>query len=346
MNALDTGGFAGDGSGVGTLTRGSLSCEEMSESRAAEKEFDLQGGVWRIVMIVGDDGRGDSDAPHESRQKIWWRSTLTLAPYSDMRHTQTNRRVIARDQRPFMPPERKPGLKTRQTRKEITPLKAAVRSKRARNTIPKDERNAIFKQVTDPQLDEFKISIQDAELYYLPDLIDLETSKQWYTDLASLSTWYRPTLKVYGKSVVQSREIAAYAPDHEFEHKYSGTTVDIHTDYPSVLTSIQAIVEAKLGVQFNHVMLNKYDSGDVYIGLHADSLENRVIATVSLGAERTFIMRHRTLKGGNGLQRWKLGNGSVFVMQGDTQRFWKHEIPKEPKIKDGRISLTFRQLVY
>ena len=105
-------------------------------------------------------------------------------------------------------------------------------------------------------------------------------------------------------------------------------------------------MESKLGVQFNHVMLNKYDSGDVYIGLHADSLENRVIATVSLGAERTFIMRHRTLEGENGLQWWKLGDGSLFVMQGDTQLFRKHEIPKEPKIKEGKISLTFRHLLF
>ena len=80
--------------------------------------------------------------------------------------------------------------------------------------------------------------MQDAEVYYFPDLIDPETSREWYADLAKLPTWYRPTLNVYAKSVLQSREIAAYAPDHEFEHKYSGTTIDIHTEYPSVLTSI------------------------------------------------------------------------------------------------------------
>ena len=245
-----------------------------------------------------------------------------------------------------MPAERKSAIKTRRTRKETRPVRAEVKPKRPRKTIPEDEHNPAFKQVTDLQLDPFKVSMQDAEVYYLPDVIDLETAKQWYTDLANLSTWYRPTLKVYGKSVLQSREIAAYAPDHEFEHKYSGTAIDIHTEYPSVLSSIQAMVESKLGVQFNHVMLNKYDSGDVYIGLHADSLENRVIAAVSLGVERTFIMRHRTLKGENGLRKWKLGNGSLFVMQGETQQFWKHEIPKEPKIKEGRISLTFRQLIF
>ena len=61
-------------------------------------------------------------------------------------------------------------------------------------------------------------------------------------------------------------------------------------------------------------------------------------------------------------KRWLLGNGSLLVMQGETQENWKvcllpicwleahlkfqHEIPKEPKIKEGRISLTFRQLVH
>ena len=32
-------------------------------------------------------------------------------------------------------------------------------------------------------------------------------------------------------------------------------------------------------------------------------------------------------------------------MQGSTQRYWKHEIKKEPKVKTGRISLTYRQIV-
>ena len=63
------------------------------------------------------------------------------------------------------------------------------------------------------------------------------------------------------------------------------------------------MVETKLDVQFNHVMLNKYDIEDIYIGLHADNLENRVNATISLSAEKTFIMRHRIVQGGNGVKR-------------------------------------------
>ena len=90
-------------------------------------------------------------------------------------------------------------------------------------------------------------------------------------------------------------------------------------------------------------MLNRYDNGNVYIGSHSDNLDNHVILTLSLGANRKFIFRSRSnpkLK-----HEMEIENGSVMVMQGVTQLFWKHEIPKEPKVKQGRISLTFRQVV-
>ena len=220
------------------------------------------------------------------------------------------------------------------------------RPPKVRTSIPEDNPNPIFKQVTDPSLDIYKLDLPDANCYYIPNLFASSSSTAWYNELSNLPTWYRPTLKVYGKAVLQSRSIAAYASDPSITVTYSGTNVVLHTLSPTVITSIQSLVENKLGVQFNHVMLNKYDSGDVYIGLHADNLENRVIATVSVGAERVFVMRHRTIKGEAGIWRRCLGNGSLFVMQGDTQRFWKHEIPRQSKIKEGRISLTFRQLVF
>lgn len=63
-------------------------------------------------------------------------------------------------------------------------------------------------------------------------------------------------------------------------------------------------------------------------------------------------------------RRWTLENGSLLVMQGDVQKNFTHEIPKEAKVKEPRIvspmntrriihliirriqSITFRQLVY
>lgn len=45
--------------------------------------------------------------------------------------------------------------------------------------------------------------------------------------------------------------------------------------------------------------------------------------------------------------RTTLASGSLLVMQGATQQHWKHEVPREKRaVKTSRVSLTFRQLVF
>lgn len=112
-------------------------------------------------------------------------------------------------------------------------------------------------------------------------------------ELASFSG-YRPTLKVYGKSLIQSRAIAAYSTTPDLVVKYSGQLVEMHHPYPPVLAKLQSQMEDALGMTasmpstsstnkdesqtshggFNHVMLNRYDDGTVYIGRHNDTKEN------------------------------------------------------------------------
>lgn len=124
--------------------------------------------------------------------------------------------------------------------------------------------------------------------------------------------------------------------------RYSGHTVDLHFDYPPILQSIQSAVEKKLGEKFNLVMLNQYQDGKEYIGKHRDTKENRVshhhaifieecrlyrnkvIASLSLGAERAFIFTpgKKVAEQGASMQRFRLAGGSLLVMQGDTQRNW------------------------
>ena len=71
---------------------------------------------------------------------------------------------------------------------------------------------------------------------------------------------------------------AAYATSPSMTLKYSGQTVDMHYPYPPLIASMQSMVEKALGgdVRFNHVMLNLYERGDVYIGKHSDHLDNKV----------------------------------------------------------------------
>ncbi|EKD02568.1 hypothetical protein A1Q2_03164 [Trichosporon asahii var. asahii CBS 8904] len=164
-----------------------------------------------------------------------------------------------------------------------------------------------------------------------------------YDELAALET-YHPTLKVYGKTLTQSRSIAAYAT-HPMELKYSGAEIDVHVPFPPVVVRICEKVEEKLGEKFNHVLLNRrlqadlsYDDGSVYIGRHSDTAENKVIAAVSLGSPRTIVFTPRppprsvlgTLSteekrelNGRRIVKLRLESGSLLVMRPPTQDYWK-----------------------
>ena len=157
-------------------------------------------------------------------------------------------------------------------------------------------------------------------------------SNLYFFSSSDIILGYQPTLTVYGRPHLQPRSIAAYVVDPSLPApKYSNHKVVLHHPYPSILQQIQDFISRTLGVGFDHVMLNRYSSGNVGIGRHRDTKENQVIAVLSLGAERTFVMTpHISSKGvpkvRSGDRKWILGNGSLLVMQGETQDNWKVRI--------------------
>lgn len=95
--------------------------------------------------------------------------------------------------------------------------------------------------------------------------------------------------------------------------------------------------------RFEGVLLNRYDEGDVKLGFHADDepvhVPDSPIAGVSLGAPRRFVLRHDATGETHELT---LGHGSLLVMRGTTQRFWKHAVPPQ-RGAGPRVNLTFRR---
>ncbi|KAG8695774.1 hypothetical protein FRC09_008939 [Ceratobasidium sp. 395] len=188
-------------------------------------------------------------------------------------------------------------------RKASSPVPASKSPKKRQTTkaatTKKPEPEETFEQFkpTPEFEDKYKLDLPGAETYYKEDFIEPETANEWYEELNCLETCH---------------------------------PVQLHTDYPATLRRIQDMVESELGVTFNHVMLNRYEDGSVYIGKHSDNKENKVIASVSLGAVRTFIMTPKVTAKNKGsastkaaVKRWDMANGSLFVMQGDTQENWK-----------------------
>jgi alkylated DNA repair dioxygenase AlkB len=97
---------------------------------------------------------------------------------------------------------------------------------------------------------------------------------------------------------------------------------------------------------FTTVLLNLYRDGKDSNGWHADNEKelgrNPIIASLSFGAERSFHLKHNSIS--DAKLKITLENGSLLLMKGETQHFWKHQIPKTAKPIGSRINLTFRIL--
>ena len=113
------------------------------------------------------------------------------------------------------------------------------------------------------------------------------------------------------------------------------------------LLDIEQKLEAYTNETFTTVLLNLYRDGQDSNGWHADNEKelgvNPVIASVSLGASRFFHLKHNTDKSQK--LKLELTHGSLLLMEGTTQHFWKHQIAKTAKAVAPRINLTFRKVL-
>ncbi len=162
--------------------------------------------------------------------------------------------------------------------------------------------------------------------------------------LLAQTPWEQRDVFVFGRSVAQPRLVAWFASPR-VTYRYSGLTLESHAFTP-LLLELKKHVEAVAGSQFNSALLNLYRTGADSNGWHADDEPefgiDPVIASLSLGATRRFDLRNRetneTIKTG-------LSSGDLFVMSGACQREWIHQAPKQLKVQESRINLTFRTVI-
>ncbi|KAL4900231.1 hypothetical protein BDW74DRAFT_182985 [Aspergillus multicolor] len=125
---------------------------------------------------------------------------------------------------------------------------------------------------------------------------------------------------------------------------------------PECLDKLRRSVEAAIGdgSTYNFCLVNYYATGDDSISYHSDDERflgpNPSIASISLGAQRDFLMRHKPSQGpgvSNQPLKFALVSGDMVVMRGETQSNWLHSIPKRKggEAHRGRINITFRRAV-
>ncbi|WP_341222005.1 alpha-ketoglutarate-dependent dioxygenase AlkB family protein [Polaribacter atrinae] len=185
------------------------------------------------------------------------------------------------------------------------------------------------------------IKIENGEYIYIPNFYDKPTADKYLKRLIEDIKWKQESMNMYGKEIPFPRLTSWYG-DQDKPYSFSGITLQPHPWSPGLL-KVKKDIELKANVIFNSVLLNRYRDGSDSISWHTDAEkelgENPVIASVNFGAERKFQLKHKDT---NERIDIILQHGSLLIMQGELQHYWKHQIPKTKKPLGERVNLTFR----
>lgn len=159
--------------------------------------------------------------------------------------------------------------------------------------------------------------------------------------------WQADVVTIFGKTHVTRRQIVWMS---DKDYRYSGQ-LKVATPWTDDVWALKQQIELLLAerniqANFNACLFNYYPTGDDGMGYHADNEKELgkapVIASLSLGAARKFVFKHRITKDKVEIP---LSSGQLIVMAGQTQQHWLHSLPKTKKVSDGRINLTFRAII-
>lgn len=160
-------------------------------------------------------------------------------------------------------------------------------------------------------------------------------------DIKSLLNDY-PEIIVYGKKCLQRRSIGFFS-DESVGYKYSGK-MEKAQPLTQNLKLLLNYINNKFGSDFNGILVNKYNNGNDYISDHSDNekeISDKGVISVSYGAVRKFRIRNKITK--KIVQDIPTENYQIIEMAGNFQKEFLHGIPIEKKVKEERISFTFRK---
>jgi len=174
-------------------------------------------------------------------------------------------------------------------------------------------------------------------------VLDSNLSALYFNKFLEAAFWEHDELIVFGKHLKTNRKVAWFG-DQDYQYSYSNS-IKKALKWTKELISLKEIVELKTGEKFNSCLLNLYHNGNEGMGWHSDNEkelgEHPVIASLSLGSARKFLLKHNQTKQKIAII---LESGSLLLMKGETQEKWMHSLPKTKKIQKPRINLTFRYI--
>ncbi|GHF85528.1 alpha-ketoglutarate-dependent dioxygenase AlkB family protein [Thalassotalea marina] len=188
------------------------------------------------------------------------------------------------------------------------------------------------------------IPLPDASLVFYPNFIAFAESKVLANTLYEKIQWRQDQLYMYGR-LIDIPRLQAWYGDAGTDYQYSNLKLNPQP-WNDELLALRHVISEKSQASFNSVLANCYRDHHDSVGWHSDDEPELgpepVIASLSLGAERYFHMKHK--QSGEKF-KLKLPSGSLLIMKGKTQSFWQHAVLKSRQMAPYRINLTFRKIL-
>jgi alkylated DNA repair dioxygenase AlkB len=158
----------------------------------------------------------------------------------------------------------------------------------------------------------------------------LSGSDSVFENLASTARWQQRTVTMWEKQVLEPRLTAGWSTDA--------------AHVPPLLAEMCRLLSERYQVGFDSVWVNLYRDGQDSVAWHGDRnrlvMDDPMVATVSLGARRRFLLRER---GSSRIaHELRPGAGDLVVMGGACQEEWEHTVPKTAERVGPRMSVTIR----
>ncbi|PQA95913.1 alpha-ketoglutarate-dependent dioxygenase AlkB [Chryseobacterium shigense] len=200
--------------------------------------------------------------------------------------------------------------------------------------------NSLFEEISEYPLN---ILPNDGTVHYYGKVFDKERSDFFYDYLLHQIPWENDEAVIFGKLILTKRKVAWFG-EKAFEYTYSKRTKYAKFWTPELL-ELKKKCEEVSGEIYNSCLLNLYHDGSEGMAYHSDGekdlKKHGAIASLTFGAERKFLFKHKTTK--EKVEIF-LENGSLLIMKGTTQDNWLHRLPPTTKVKTPRVNLTFRTI--
>lgn len=166
--------------------------------------------------------------------------------------------------------------------------------------------------------------------------------------LQRLVLFERPEIMVYGKPCRQARDVGFFSNDPNVKgYRYSGKLMPASPLTHELEEILEAVNDLFPTHNFNGILVNLYHTGADSIGAHSDderglggTLGSKEVVSLSVGATRNFRIRNKATK--KIVFNCPLAHGCLVHMRGDFQSQFTHEIPRQLRVLEPRMSLTFR----